>query len=1030
MISQSMQRIVMILALTALGLYGCGGDEQTVTPPGPGADVYFTYPYDGQTNVSTHAEMIVRLSSPVTNGSSLNSGVIQLQTASGNPIPATAQVASSTDGRSIVVRPGTELDYDTDYRLAISGLETENGPANVPDGGFDFTTRPAAEGPRSVRSSDTAFQITRVIPDGEKLPFMDFSAFRFQFSQPVDEQSIQYGTNVKLQAPDDSVVEAAVVARGRMLTVDPIEDLQAGRTYTLRFSSDLQSTYGEPLQEPFDGDFSRDFVPKESGPTEKMVLNAPEGGQQSPLTGDEVNLVPVVSTLINTRSQQGGDLTTELAFVPNYPEATPIRVPRGTKLTGDALDIELGGEIDVGFDSGELGVELVTDATGYLLPNPYSDQPEAPRMLRLFMDVGVTTGNATAHAGFTQDVLHLEVVGKAIVEDGVLVGDGITVVETDLLGVDRAAGTLSFHMDAYKDQNNAPAPLEDDAAPFVKSWMPGPDHVDKQRPGDPVLINFNQPLASETLEDNITVEAGGSTVSNAEIEQSGSTVIIRTDLDFGETYNIHLSSDLTDLAGNHFAGETLNFTMPTPASGPQSSPFPVTTYPGYPCATTDQNLANGHVGRCVGGKTSDDRLPIPELPANRAIRVHFSHPMNETSFTSGSGFAVEELDSSGNVVDTVEGEIDFREQEVRFIPDEPWQPGTLYRYTLASNGDHQASDCDASIMICGQSGLPLKTRRLAQDPGSAPTTDGGGPDLQIVFEGAEPADSVFAHLDLRNTADLNANGDHDSGEGNPIDTPSLEKNSIETFVQSTDGSTITDAQIGCEIGQSCPEDKFGYLNGALNVEIIGYLSPTEAAQKVNSGELKKALPTEVANNGGVLFYAYPTQVQASNLTAYAETGIPLTSADPARTESMIMRVRHQCDARDSGSPNPPNASALPQCAPDEQGLVEAWITDGPNGPIVIATLNTYLDAPALDPTVTIAGAPTSATHNVHSYGLAAGLQGPIEFLDDGRMQIAGINQSNIDATMELSASGFNGSVTLRIPADGLHLSFLSQAPKR
>lgn len=1051
--SMQMQRIAnvvfaLFVLLTLAAISGCGGDEQQVIPPPPGADVYYTYPYDGQTNVSTTAKMVVRVSSPVTNAGDLNAGVIQLTTDDGATlVPATAQLAPGTGERSIIIQPDAQLAYATDYRVQISGLETENGTVDVPDGGFDFTTGTARKGPKSVRSNDADFVVTRKVPDGDSLQIMDFSAFRFQFSQPVNEQTVEYGNTVTLEGPDMTVVDAAVVTRGRFITVDPLEDLEAGRTYTLRFTAGLESAYGDALQPPFDGEFDFVFVPQESGPTEKMTLNAPAGGQQSPLTGDEVNLVPVVSTLIDTESQQGGDLTAELAFVPNYPEATPIRVPRGTTLTGDALAIKLGGQVDVGFDSGELGVELITDASGYLLPNPYSDQPNAPRLLRMFMDIGVRTGNATAHAGFSQDVLHLEVVGKAIVEDGVLKGDGLTVVEPDILGVDQAAGMLSFRMNAYRDQNNAPAPIEDTAPPFVKSWMPGPDHVDKQRPGDPILINFNQPLSADSLDGNITVRADGAVVSDVEFEQEGAVVIVRTDLDYGMQYDIELGEGLTDLSGNALVPETLSFTMPTPAAGQISSPFVHTTYPGYPCVTTGQDLAGGHVGRCLGGMSSDDRLPIPEMPANRAIRVHFSHPMDEASFTGGSGFVVEELDASGNPVGTVSGQVDFREQEVRFMPDEPWQQGTLYRYTLASNGQPQNSSCDPAAMICSESGLPLKTRRLAQDPANAPAIDGGGPDMEIVFRGAPPRDSVFAHLDLRNTADLNGNGIHytnitGSGvsaeaEGNPLTDPDLLYNSIQAFVESVSGA-VSDANVGCPVGESCDENKFSYLKGALNVEIIGFKSATEAADMVANGELRKALPPEVANNGGVLFYAYPTMVQASNLVAYAETSIPGTTADPADTGPMILRVRHQCDARASATdPNPPNAESLPQCEPQEQGWIESWIVQGEDGPIVISTLDNYMDAPYLEPTVNILGIPTTASHNVYSLGLAAGLKGPVSFFDDGRMQIVATNQQNVDATMEINASGFTGSVTLRIPApsglddpQGLHLGFLSEAPRR
>lgn len=1050
MTSQAMQRIVILLVLTALGLYGCGGDEQTVTPPGPGADLFYTYPYAGQTNVSTHANVLVRVSAPVTNAGSLNDGVVALNTADGTNVPAEARLAEGAGERSVVLEPEQSLDPDREYQVVINGLETVNGTVEIEDDGYAFTTRTAAEGPRAQRITAEEFEITRQIPAGDELPIMDFSAFRFQFSQPVDEQSVEYGNTIALVAPDGSSVKANVATRGRLVTVDPVEDLSAGETYTLEFTDGLQSIYDNALQAPFEGGFSRTLVPRESAPTEQMALNAPEGGLQSPLTGTEVNLVPVQSTLINTQSQQGGNLAAELAYVPNYPDVTPLRVPAGMTLTGDALSINLDGKVPVGFDSGDLRVELINDATGYLMPNPWSDSPEAPRQLRLFMDVGVATGNNVANAGFTQDVLHLEVVGQAIVEDGVLKGDGLTVVETSILGVDRANGMLSFHMKGYRDQNTAPQPNEDTVAPFVKSWMPGEDHVNKQRPGDPIIVNFNQPLASHNLREDITVLKDGASVSDVEIEQEGAAVVIRTDLDYGAQYEIELSSDLQDLAGNRLSARTLSFTMPdtvTPAAGDVSSPFVMNTYPGYPCPKTGQSLADGHMGYCAGGKSSDDRFPIAELPSDRAIRLHFSHPVDRTSFTSGSGFTVEKINESGAVEDTVSGRIDFREQEVRFIPDEPWEQGALYRYTLTSNGAPQGTNCNPATMICGEDGLPLKTRRLAQDPGNAPATNGGGPPLTNVFRGVAPKDSVFVHLDLRDSTDRNANAVDEAAEPNAADSegnvnPAFKKNSIKAVVDGV-GGAISEANVGCEVGQNCPENKFGYVNGGLNVEIEGYLSPDEAQQRVDNGELKKDLPPEVQDHGGILFYVYPAMVQASNLIAYAETSIPGTSAEPADTGPMMMRVRHQCDARSGAEPAPPNAAAIDQCVEDEKGLIEAWIVNNEDdsavdGTEVIAGLDAYLDAPELAPVVNLdllffELPVVTAEHNALSLGLDAGLQGPIEFLDDGRIQIAGINQSPVEANLELTFPGVDleaGNVNLLIPQGGLELSFLSQSPLR
>lgn len=1047
----------LYMMLAALMITGCGGDDQSVIPPEPDAELFYAYPYAGQTGVSTYTDVVLRVSAPVTHADALGQSV-ELQSGEGTTVPATVRLAENTNARSIVLTPDEQLEPDTEYRVVVDGVDTVNGTLEVADGGFNFVTKPAARGPSNIRSTADTFQLERQIPAGKSLPIMDFSAFRFQFTQPVDEQSIQYGSTISIQAPDGSTVKANVATRGRLVTVDPIQDLNAGDTYTLELSADLKSAFGKALQAPFNGAFTRELVPRESAPTERMALKVPKGSKKSPLTGDQVNLVPVRANLINTESLQGGDLAAELAFIPNYPEVSPLRVPAGTILTGDALSINVAGEVPVGFDSGDLRVELINDATGYLIPNPYSDSPDAPRMLRLFMDLGVATGNPIANAEFTQDVLHLEVVGKAIVKDGVLTGDGLTVVETSVLGeVDRAKGSLSFHMQGYQDQNNAPRPLQDTAAPFVKSWMPGKDHVGKQRPGDPIVVNFNQPLASHNLRESITVVADGTEVDDVEIEQEGAAVVIRTDLDYGVQYDIQLSSELQDLAGNRLPARTLSFTMPepvTPAAGDVSSPFVTNTYPGFPCPKKGQSLADGHVGYCAGGKSSDDRLPIPELPADRAIRVHFSHPVDKESFSGGSGFTVEKRAGPDSWT-PVGGEISFREQEVRFMPDQPWEQGSFYRYTLKSNGDSQASNCDPSSMVCGENGLPLKTRRLAQDPANAPATNGGGPPLRNVFRAVAPkTDSVFVHLDLRDTADRNANAVDEPAEPNAADDTGARnapwhKNSIKTLAHDTTGA-ISEANMGCKVGADCPENKFAYVNGGLNVEIHGYLTPEQARQRRDNGELKKPLPPEVQDHGGVLFYQYPLMMQGSNLVTYTQTGLePLAGAKPADTGPMLMRVRYQCDARANPTPPPEsqrNAKALPQCEDGDQGLVESWIVNNEDDPavdgpeVITVANNTYLDTPELEPEITVLNVGLlTVEHNAHSLGLSPDLQGALDFQDDGRMEIAQISQKDVSVELELKIPGLSsiiselpavGTVELRIPKDGLYLNFLSQAPLR
>ncbi|NIV31296.1 MAG: hypothetical protein GWN58_17910, partial [Anaerolineae bacterium] len=82
--------------------------------------------------------------------------------------------------------------------------------------------------------------MSKVIPDGAALPFMDFSTVRLQFNQRLDTGSLTYGdtdsgASVELEGPEGTV-EAALLAKGNALTIDPLDDLAPGQSYTLKLT--------------------------------------------------------------------------------------------------------------------------------------------------------------------------------------------------------------------------------------------------------------------------------------------------------------------------------------------------------------------------------------------------------------------------------------------------------------------------------------------------------------------------------------------------------------------------------------------------------------------------------------------------------------------------------------------------------------------------------------------------------------------------------------------------------------------------
>ncbi|MCU5782694.1 hypothetical protein MA04_01994 [Alcanivorax balearicus MACL04] len=855
-----------LLIASALILSACGGGGGS-DMPGPDAgeskrqSLLYAYPDNGQTEVPTPAPVVLRFSSAVTVDAA--EAAITLHEGDANG-PTLAATFSTVDGepRGLVLTPDDKLKPLTDYTVVIRNLKLEKGTAA--NQVLGFTTRPLHEGPRSLVVSSDDFVIERRIPDGgSSEPVMDFSTFRFQFSQPIDPATVHYGDapasstapadNVGLYDSQGNLVDAVLVVNDRYMTVDPNpqsddpEDqyfsyLTPGETYTLRLGDGITSVYGET----FGGDEIA-FTPKDSSPRgEPAVLvqritDSANRTNLSPLTGKPINEVPVNGVLLgedaNITQASNNAVMAELADVTQYPDVTPIRLPRNTVLDGSSIDVLIGGHVPAGFSSGQVEMRMLSDATGYLVPNPYnSNRSDALRIVHLFMDVAIATEDPRTNGAFTQDILHIELIGTAAVDttEGVLNIDAVSVVEPNVLGQEYGYGLLSFQLQSYKDQQNPPvdavAEMEDNEPPVLQSWTLGDnsstggvDKITLAKPGDPIVLNFSEPLDTVSLQGRVRlVKNEGGTQSDVPVALhiDGSALVIKPDQPLEQSkeldrisYNISLQSGITDFAGNPFNG-VLDRTIELPVQVQQViggadnfgnppvltqwAPFVLSTYPGYACLIDFSlaDLPNDIAGRCAGGfsgvyqedfpgiplteddlQPEDDYLPVSTIPPNRPIIVRFSKDIDPESVELGRNFIVEEIDTEGTASSEVSGALELNSRVIKFWPDEKWKDGQLYRYTLVSNGDWQSNTCDQQA-ICGVDGFPLQTRQLpeskinqalvpGQDRGTYITTsatalpNGGGAPFSQIFKGTAESGSVLLSLVNLPTADTNANLFHE-----------------------------------------------------------------------------------------------------------------------------------------------------------------------------------------------------------------------------------------------------------------------------
>ncbi|MDO3721777.1 Ig-like domain-containing protein [Marinobacter sp. chi1] len=1050
--------------IPTLLLAACGGEEQTMKEPTPPASVVYSYPADGQTGVSPSSDIILRFSHSLADSEEeLKDKILVSQ--GENPVDFTA--TRLDQGRSLKITPTNGLETRAHYSveftdsLAALGASAISTPNAVGAEGVQFSTRGEYTGIASLDHMGERFAVEQMIPSpGHHFQPMDFSTFRLMLSQPVHPDWRNQGGKIRLQDANGEPVPTNVLVDNNRIVIDPCmtdtishcgtkkDELASDQSYTLTIQN-LPNLAGTDVL-----NFNETFTPRESGPTVVLLQHLVDSGLQegashadarkSVLNGQVINGVTLNSVLLGNAgpAQQAGGLFAELAYAPSFAadEALPLRIPRGSLLTGTNLDVRINGQVQVvnaetGVDqnTGELSVTMLTDASGYLSPNPYTDDLNAPRHVTLFMDVAMHSAEAQPNASLSQNLLGVELHGIAIVQDGVLTIDAIGTVEPELLGQEYANATIAFRIEAATDVDSALDAEElwrpDNTSPTLISWMPGAEdslpagRQSMQRPGDPVILNFDEPLDPASLDSGITLFANGAPVPDLSIKLDGTVVVINPEggLKHGAAYE--LSTDgLTDMAGNPVTEAPLSFTLDDIGTGnsgvTQRSPLALTTYPGYPCVTHNLDLANGSHGFCndavsqSGGSLnypdgqSPDELPVTELPADRPITVVFSQSMDLASIHAGT-FVVEQV--SGDLISSspVAGRLEKSNQRIRFFPDQPWQEGQLYRYTLASQQNGQcATNGSEPSFICGDNGLALQTDLLVNP------VDVGGPDLSIYFRGTATTDTVFTALRNLPVRDTNSNYEIDcgalggqnclepfshTGDGQGGYLPSA--NATKLIVNpdrepSVLGSSKSEARVGCRTsGADCPTNKFIYQTYGLNTEIIGPAVDPETGKP------------------GVRVYLYPTLLATTSVDVFLEDGNGLTDVlldpdDPQVTGPQILRMRY---AKDD-----------PSCTEEpcrRSGLIPGMIIENDEGkPTFKASAALTLDAPELH--LPLGGI---LRHNLFSYPFTLNIEGPITFFDDGRMQI---EQRNIvDPDRGFDAPQINVLVTTESDALNATLDF-------
>lgn len=928
----------------------------------------FTFPIDGQVDVPLGARIVVTFSEPVAEGAA-TSGVSLV--GPDGPIEAAVEVSENRKSLSVTSKamlPGTT--YGVQVQNSVAPKAT-----NIPGTGplFSFTTRssrPRAAAPTlvAVNGGDptniTSFR-----------PMFESTTIQLLFSEPLDPRGVKLAPgSVELLDAGGQVVPAILYANGIHASIDPKDDLTAGAMYTLKLGNQLVDLGGQAITPT-----TVSIVPastRTSAPIAQVLRTRVAGdpGPAESRSGGVPNEIVMDKPLIGreTTRLQDSVLAAELhdPKALNGPIAFTIR--KGQRLKAEGLTIKLGGQIPSGLSTGELRIELLTDAGGRIYRNPYQPEdqrPEnenAPLYVDLSLDLAVYSTDPTGTAAITQTILGVQATGTAIATDGVLAIEQVGAMDMALLGV--TTQPTNMVMELITDATvTAPTDTE---PPTLVSSMP---QMSSELPVDAgVELIFDEPIDMERA------RAGGirleDTVSGpvaTTIESHGAAVVVRptAQLGYSRIYRV-VFEDVADVAGNQLTMNNLSFITPTLLSTNVGTTVSA-VYPGVACALTGGTATSP--GRCAGGANGDDLYKPFTIATNEPIEVAFTAPIRRNQVTHGTAcntgnVRVEEVDMAGACTAVVPGTLMARDRSLSFVPDQPWEIGKRYKLTLVSGGN---TSCDAGE-LCGPSSAANFDPLAGNESG-----DAGGPNLAIPFTAVEPTGGTFLMTSPFPVTDVNGSGAREASE------QLRDENRAALRIVGTSGSVNSASFDGPDCVPSTPEkENCMYLTGSMpsDMQELSTNCPLPGGETASV-----CMPVKLS----------PQAMYGTSVSMTADLGL-LKPSTP--TGMQMMRIREPAD-----------------------GPVMGYIVDRNGTPTMIVQLELYMDAADMSPAL-------GTGHDLHSKPLSVTLEGPLEFQPDGRIAILLANTADLPVTVNLSPPLIgDGSVKMIVPKGEMKLSLVSPA---
>ena len=961
-------------------LAACGDSTPPLETAVPG--IVFTYPVDAQVDVPLGTRIVVVFSDPVV-ATALGSCSAQGSAVTGafclvGPNGVVGAMPMVGSDEKTVEFAAADLDPGATYGVYV-GAALAPTAANIPASGrvTQFTTRTSL--PKSAAPALVAVDGADPTHPDSFRPLLQSSTIRLLFSEPLDMRTVALAPGaLELDDASGTEVPATLLADGIHVSIDPVMDLAAGTTYTLKVGTKLLDLGGQSVTA-----MSVPLTPLDSSggnapiPQVLRTRGANDPGQASPRTGAPPNVIDLNKPLIGDQTTQlmPSTLAAELGDPKSLGGPIAFTIRRGARLASSGLDVKLGGVIPAGLSTGDIEIELISDSGGRIYRNPNqaaSQVPEndrAPLYVDLSMDVAVYAIDPEGNAVLSQTVMGIQGAGIVAATDGVLDIETVASMELGLLGVTAAPSNLVLEL--ITDQSATPA--VDTTAPTLIASYPRQNAADHPV-GAGVELIFSEPIDLDRARaGGVALQTSAGATVASEIESHGSAIVVRpiTKLAYSTGYQVVLA-DVADVAGNKLPA-TNPIAFSTPALAGTSSPMTATAvHPGVACALVGGTASSP--GRCAGGQGGDDLYAPFTLAASEPIQVAFDAPVSAASIALGTAcnagsVRVEIVNASGACTGVVPGALVPHDRALDFYPDSPWVAGALYRLTLVSGNN---SSCNAGD-ICGL------TSDVSFDPLNGTSGNGasGGPSLVATFTGAAATAATYMLAETGPFTDVNGSG--------TVDGVETTQDANRTALRIVNvGGLIDNANFnGNDCISSTPDiEPCIYLAGAMPVE----MQPIQ---------MSCALP-----DGSMAASCMPVTISAEVMYG--------TSVSLNATVSGVFTITN------------PTGTTVIRTREPSNGPITGYIIDDNGMPTMMVALDLYMDAPDLSITL--------SSHDLHSKPLSVSLEGPVTFLPDGRIAIAVANTADVPLTINISTDIVgDGNVDLLIPQGEMKLQLLSRA---